>query len=156
MKLPISFVAQPPPIRADDDGVLRVGGTRVRLETIINSFKSGSAAEAILLNYLSLNLTDIYAIITYYLWSREEVETILRSVAVWRRPCVGRTKHGFRQRECVSACWLVVRLRYECCATFSAADEDFDNDIVRGTVRRLPTMNIVRAQDVGLSGALDH
>jgi hypothetical protein len=34
MKLPISFVAQPPPIRADDDGVLRVGGTRVRLETI--------------------------------------------------------------------------------------------------------------------------
>ena len=45
MKLPILFVAQPPPIQADDDGVLRVGGTRVRLETIINAFKSGSAAE---------------------------------------------------------------------------------------------------------------
>ena len=77
MKLPISFVAQPPPIRADDDGVLRVGGTRVRLETIINAFKSGSVAEEILLKYPSLNLTDIYAIITYYLWSREEVETYL-------------------------------------------------------------------------------
>jgi len=35
------------------------------------------------------------------------------------------------------------------------ADEDFDNDIVRGMLRRLPTMDIVRAQDVGLSGALD-
>ncbi len=77
MKLPISFVAQPPPIQADDDGVLRVGGTRVRLETIINAFRNGSAAEEILLKYPSLGLTDIYAIITYYLWSQEEVETYL-------------------------------------------------------------------------------
>jgi uncharacterized protein (DUF433 family) len=77
MKLPISFVAQPPPIQADDTDVLRVGGTRVRLETIINAFKSGSAAEEILLKYPSLTLTDIYAVITYYLWSREEVEAYL-------------------------------------------------------------------------------
>ena len=77
MKQPVSFVAQPPPIQADDNGVLRVGGTRVRLETIINAFKSGSAAEEILLKYPSLNLTDIYAVITYYLWSREEVEVYL-------------------------------------------------------------------------------
>jgi hypothetical protein len=34
-------------------------------------------------------------------------------------------------------------------------DEDFDNDIVRGMLRRLPNMDIVRVQDVGLSGALD-
>jgi len=77
MKQPVSFVAQPPPIQADDNGVLRVGGTRVRLETIINAFKSGSAAEEILLKYPSLNLTDIYAVITYYLWSREDVEVYL-------------------------------------------------------------------------------
>jgi uncharacterized protein (DUF433 family) len=77
MKLPVSFVAHPPPIQADDAGVLRVGGTRVRLETIINAFKSGSAAEEMLLKYPSLNLTDIYAVITYYLWSREEVEAYL-------------------------------------------------------------------------------
>ena len=77
MKLPVSFVAQPPPIQADDDGILRVGGTRVRLETIINAFKSGNTAEEILLKYPSLNLTDIYAVITYYLWSRAEVEAYL-------------------------------------------------------------------------------
>jgi uncharacterized protein (DUF433 family) len=64
-------------MQADDDGVLRIGGTRVRLETIINAFKSGSAAEEILLKYPSLNLIDIYAVITYYLWSREEVEGYL-------------------------------------------------------------------------------
>ena len=77
MQLPIPFVAQPPPIQADDAGVLRVGGTRVRLETVINAFNSGSTAEEILLKYPSLSLTDIYAVITYYLWSREEVEVYL-------------------------------------------------------------------------------
>jgi uncharacterized protein (DUF433 family) len=77
MQLPIPFVAQPPPIQADEAGVLRVGGTRVRLETIINAFNNGSTAEEILLKYPSLNLTDIYAVITYHLWSREEVDAYL-------------------------------------------------------------------------------
>jgi uncharacterized protein (DUF433 family) len=72
----VSFVAQPP-IQADNDGILRVGRTRVRLETIVNAFKSGCAAEEILLKYPSLTLTDIYAVITYYLWSREEVEAYM-------------------------------------------------------------------------------
>ncbi|MBK7580596.1 MAG: DUF5615 family PIN-like protein [Myxococcales bacterium] len=35
------------------------------------------------------------------------------------------------------------------------ADENFNNDIVRGVLRRLPTADLVRAQDVGLSGADD-
>jgi len=65
MKLPIPFVAQPPPIQEDDAGVLRVGGTCVRLETIINAFNNGSTAEEILLKHPSLNLTDIYVVIRY-------------------------------------------------------------------------------------------
>jgi hypothetical protein len=36
-----------------------------------------------------------------------------------------------------------------------AADENFNNDIVRGLLRRKPDLNIVRLQDVGLSGAND-
>ena len=36
-----------------------------------------------------------------------------------------------------------------------AADENFNNDIVRGLLRRNPDLNIVRLQDVGLSGADD-
>jgi Domain of unknown function (DUF5615) len=35
------------------------------------------------------------------------------------------------------------------------ADEDFDNDIIRGKLRRSPNLDIVRAQDVGLSGTVD-
>src|SRR6266702_4087990 len=36
-----------------------------------------------------------------------------------------------------------------------AVDEDFDNRIVRGLLRRLLTHDIVRAQDAGLIGKLD-
>ena len=36
-----------------------------------------------------------------------------------------------------------------------AADENFNGDIVRGLVRRNPKLDIVRIQDVGLSGADD-
>lgn len=35
------------------------------------------------------------------------------------------------------------------------ADENFNNDIVRGLLRRKPEIDIVRVQDVGLSGADD-
>lgn len=35
------------------------------------------------------------------------------------------------------------------------ADENFNNVILRGVVRRHPDIDIVRAQDVGLSGADD-
>ena len=36
-----------------------------------------------------------------------------------------------------------------------AADENFNNDIVRGLLRRTPELDIVGVQDVGLSGADD-
>ena len=36
-----------------------------------------------------------------------------------------------------------------------AADENFNNNIVRGLLRRNPALDIVRIQDVGLSGAED-
>ena len=36
-----------------------------------------------------------------------------------------------------------------------AVDEDFDNRIVRGLLRLLPTLDIVRAQDSGLLGKPD-
>ena len=36
-----------------------------------------------------------------------------------------------------------------------AADENFNNNIVRGLIRRKPDVDIVRVQDVGLLGADD-
>jgi len=36
-----------------------------------------------------------------------------------------------------------------------AADENFNNDILRGLLRRMPTLDIVRIQDVGLTRTPD-
>jgi hypothetical protein len=36
-----------------------------------------------------------------------------------------------------------------------ATDENFNGDIVRGLLFRLPDLNLVRVQDVGLEGAID-
>jgi uncharacterized protein (DUF433 family) len=68
------LTAMKPPIEKDVDGVYRVGGTRVRLETVIGAFQNGCTPEEILYKYPSLNLTDIYAVITYYLQHRAEIE----------------------------------------------------------------------------------
>jgi hypothetical protein len=35
------------------------------------------------------------------------------------------------------------------------ADENFNNDIVRALLRRNPSLDLIRAQDVGLSGVSD-
>lgn len=34
-------------------------------------------------------------------------------------------------------------------------DEDFDNDIIRGLLRRMPKVDVVRVQDAGMSGEKD-
>lgn len=77
MDLPNTLVPQPAPLQPDEDGVWRVGGTRVRLDTVIEAFHQGCSAEEILLKYPALKLTDIYAVIAYYLWNRPEVEAYL-------------------------------------------------------------------------------
>ncbi len=68
----------PVPLAADAHGVLRVAGTRVTLDSVIASFRAGATAEEIALQYPSVNLTAIYATLTFYLRQREEVETYLR------------------------------------------------------------------------------
>jgi uncharacterized protein (DUF433 family) len=72
------IAAEPIPLEADVDGVVRVGGTRVTLDTVVVAFKEGATAEEILYQYPSLNLADVYAVIAYYLQRRSEVEAYLR------------------------------------------------------------------------------
>ena len=69
---------QQPPLVADIDGVIRVGGTRIPLGTILHAFDEGSTAEEIASRYPALKLADIYAVIAYYLNEREAVQQYLR------------------------------------------------------------------------------
>lgn len=66
------------PIERNADGVLRVGGTRVTLDTVVIAFQAGAAAEEIALRYPSLELADIYAAISYYLQNQPEVDDYLQ------------------------------------------------------------------------------
>lgn len=70
--------AEPVPLIIDNDGVVRVGNTRVTLDTVIKTFQNGATAEEIAQRYPSLKLADIYATISYYLNHQQEVETYLQ------------------------------------------------------------------------------
>src|SRR6266545_1821915 len=65
------------PIETDVDGVVRVAGTRVTLDTLVEAFNEGATAEEITQQYPSLELGDVYAVIGYYLHNRDEVEQYL-------------------------------------------------------------------------------
>jgi uncharacterized protein (DUF433 family) len=69
--------AEPPPLKVDAEGTVRVRGTRVTLDTVVGAFNDGSTAEEIMLQYPSLKLADVYGVIAYYLRHREEVDTFL-------------------------------------------------------------------------------
>ena len=71
------IVDTPIPLKTDMDGVVRVGNTRVTLDTVIAAFKDGATAEEIVSQYPSLLLADVYAVIGYYLQQQPEVEAYL-------------------------------------------------------------------------------
>lgn len=101
MSLTISV--EPVPLAADADGVVRVGGTRVSLDSVIFAFNEGSTPEEIVQQYTTLDLADVYAVIGYYLQHRAEVEEYLAARRVQRdeirREVESRfDPHGIRDR----------------------------------------------------------
>lgn len=66
------------PIKRYDDGVIRVGGTRVTLDTIVNKFNQGMIPEEIVIAYPAVPLADVYAVIAYYLRHQDEVDEYIR------------------------------------------------------------------------------
>ena len=65
------------PIVLGADGVIRVGGTRVTLDTMIAAFREGETPEEIAQQYPSVALGDIYAVIGYALRHPGTVSTYL-------------------------------------------------------------------------------
>jgi uncharacterized protein (DUF433 family) len=66
------------PLTADAHGVLRVGNTRITLETVLAAFADGATAEEIVQQYASLQLADVYSVIGYYLRHTAEVDAYLQ------------------------------------------------------------------------------
>ena len=65
-------------------GVLRVGNSRVSLDTVIIAFNQGATPEQIVEDYDSLELGEVYAVISYYLQNRETVENYLAERKIQR------------------------------------------------------------------------
>jgi uncharacterized protein (DUF433 family) len=76
MSLPLTIEA--PPLISDPDGVVRVGNTRVTLDTLVEAFREGMTAEAIAEQYPSLQLGEVYSVIGYYLRHQAKVDAYLQ------------------------------------------------------------------------------
>jgi uncharacterized protein (DUF433 family) len=63
-----------PPVRLESTGALRVGKSRVLLELVIRAFKDGATPEAIVQQFPTAFLADIYAVIAYYLRHLDDIE----------------------------------------------------------------------------------
>ena len=81
------------PLKTDDSGAIRVSSTRVTLDTLINFYLQGESPEALHEGFPTVPLTDIYAVIAYYLAHRDDVDAHLRQ----------RAEDAQRTRESVEA-----------------------------------------------------
>jgi uncharacterized protein (DUF433 family) len=73
---------EPIPLWTDTGGTIRVAGTRVTLDTLVDAFLAGATPEEIAQDFPVLALDDVYAVVTYYLRHRAEVDAYLRKQQV--------------------------------------------------------------------------
>jgi uncharacterized protein (DUF433 family) len=71
-------------VHIDEHGVMRVGKSRVMLDSIVASFEQGYSAETIQQQYPALSLEEVYGAIAWYLANAGEVSQYLkRQQAGW-------------------------------------------------------------------------
>lgn len=96
------------PLREDADGVLRIGRTRVTLQTVITAYDQGAGAEEIVLRYPVLTLEQVYGTLGFFLANERMLRAYLDeqragSEAAGReaeqRPAVSRIRDRLRERR---------------------------------------------------------
>ena len=65
-------------VRVDEHGVMRIGHSRVMLDSIVAGFEHGHSPETLQQQYPSLSLEEVYGAITYYLAHTDEVHSYLK------------------------------------------------------------------------------
>ena len=72
-------------VHADEHGVLRVGNTRVMLDSVVAAFEQGHSPETIQQQFPDLSLEEVYGASTYYLAHYDEVKAYLqRQETLWK------------------------------------------------------------------------
>lgn len=65
------------PLESDEHGVLRVGGTRVTLESVLNAYLEGESPDGIVERFPILHPSDVHATLAWYLRHRNEADAYL-------------------------------------------------------------------------------
>lgn len=58
---------------------IRIKGTRIGIEVVIEDFLEGASPEEIAVRYPNLSLEQVYATITYYLANREKIDAYIEA-----------------------------------------------------------------------------
>lgn len=66
------------PLRTDEHGTILVANTRVTLDSIVNFYLQGESPEDLHRGFPTVPLSDVYAVIAYYLAHRAEVDAYLK------------------------------------------------------------------------------
>jgi uncharacterized protein (DUF433 family) len=67
------------PLRLDAHGTIRVGRSRVTLDTVIAAYQQGASPEAIARQYPAVTLAEAYGAIAYYLQHQAEMDAYLQA-----------------------------------------------------------------------------
>jgi uncharacterized protein (DUF433 family) len=91
------------PLTTTAEGVIRVAGTRIGLDIVVEEYNAGMSPEEIAYNYPTLTLANTYAVITYYLQNKSDVddyiETLNQQAEKTRQAVESQYGHGLiRQR----------------------------------------------------------
>src|ERR687895_612264 len=65
-------------VRVDEHGVMRIGNSRVMLDSIVAGFEQGHSRETLQQQYPALSLEEVSGTITYYLAHTDVVHTYLK------------------------------------------------------------------------------
>jgi uncharacterized protein (DUF433 family) len=77
MSIQVEFKVSAPPFRWDKAGGIRIGQSRVTLDSLLAAYHNGFTPEEIAFQYSVLKLEEIYAAIAYYLTHRQEIDNYL-------------------------------------------------------------------------------
>jgi uncharacterized protein (DUF433 family) len=66
------------PLALWEDGSIRIGSSRVPLDTVVHAFTGGTTAEQIQDDFPTLSLREIYGAISHYLEHEDQVEEYLQ------------------------------------------------------------------------------
>jgi uncharacterized protein (DUF433 family) len=91
----IAIVTKPIRLRLDEGEVLRVGETRVSLDSVLAAFAEGATPEEIVQQYDALALAEVYAVIAYYLEHQPEIDVYLTA----RRSHREQVRHALEARH---------------------------------------------------------